>query len=187
MISTTAGGPVTAYYRVPFNFPGSVANARLHIVGVADDGFVAYVNGVEAGRLRMTANPVYFTNLATAASPETANFHPAEDVLLTTSALVSGDNLLAIELHQNSTASSDGVLSVQLVADIETFGTTPTGPRLGISRGNGTVTITWPGGGTLQRSTDIGSPANWQPLPGATSPFQTNTTSTARQFFRVVQ
>jgi hypothetical protein len=187
MISTTAGGPVTAYYRVHFNFPGAVAGAQLHLVGVVDDGLVAYLNGVEAGRLRVTNNPVYFTNLASATSPEaTGNIHlPLDDLLLNTSALVSGDNLLAIELHQSSTASSDAVLSVQVVADIQTFGSA--GPKLSIAPGNNNVTITWPGGGVLQRSTDIGSPANWQPVPGATSPFQTNTTSTARQFFRVVQ
>ncbi|HTD65707.1 MAG TPA: immunoglobulin domain-containing protein, partial [Candidatus Limnocylindria bacterium] len=187
MIAPDSSGPITTYYRVPFNFPGAVANARLHIIGVIDDGLVAYINGVEAGRLRVTNNPVSFTNLASANSPEaTGNIHlPLDDVLLNTSALVTGNNLLAIELHQSSATSSDAVLSVQLAAEIEQFGTSPTGPTLRVSLGGGSVTITWTGGGTLQRSLDLNSPSNWQTIPGAISGFQTNVSATNQMFFRV--
>jgi hypothetical protein len=183
MLAPNTGGPVTAYYRVPFNFPGSVANAQLHIVGVVDDGMVAYINGVEAGRLRVTNSPVSFNDLATAASPETADLHATESVQLDTTALVAGNNLLAIELHQNSTGSSDAVLSIQLVAEIAEF--SPVGPTLNIANSGGNITISWQGGGTLQYSLDISSSANWQNIPGAVSPFQTNAASAVYQFFRV--
>ena len=183
MLAPNTGGPVTAYYRVPFNFPGSVANAQLHIVGVVDDGLVAYINGVEAGRLRVTNSPVSFTHLATAASPETGDLHGTESVQLDTTALVAGNNLLAIELHQNSTGSSDAVLSIQLVAEIAEF--SPVGPTLDIANSGGNITISWQGGGTLQYSLDISSTANWQDIPGAVSPFQTNAASAVYQFFRV--
>jgi hypothetical protein len=148
---------------VPFNFPGSTAGAALQIVGVVDDGLVAYINGVEAGRLRITnASPVSFTNLATAASPETTDFHPNETITLTNlSGLVSGANLLAIELHQNALTSSDAVLSIQLVAGLENSTVTPPGPRLTISRnsGNGQMTISWTGTGcTLQETTALQNP-----------------------------
>ncbi|HWN95903.1 MAG TPA: hypothetical protein VNT99_12780, partial [Methylomirabilota bacterium] len=192
MISTSSGGPQTAYYRVNFNFPGSTAGAFLRIVGVIDDGLVAYINGVEAGRLRMTnASPVSFTNLATAAGPETADVHlPLESVTLTNlSGLVQGNNLLAIELHQNSLTSSDSVLSVQLVAEIQTFGPVVVGPTVRITRNAaGEVTISWTGGGTLEETSALLTPGTtvWGPssrLNGVpfTPPAGPN------KFYRVVQ
>jgi hypothetical protein len=154
MLAPNTLGPITAYYRVNFNFPGSVTNATLHLVGVIDDGLVAYINGVEAGRMRVTnASPVSFTNVASADGPENANLHPTESVTLTNlSALVAGDNLLAIALHQSSATSSDAVLSVQVVAGTEQFGLRP---RLNISRNGGQVTISWTGGGVLQEATQL--------------------------------
>jgi hypothetical protein len=96
MFAPATLGPVTTYYRVPFHFPGATANARLEIVGVVDDGMVVYINGIEAGRLRVTnASPVSFTNLASAGSPETANTHlPLDKVSLTNlSGLVNGGGI----------------------------------------------------------------------------------------------
>ena len=79
--------------------------------------------------------------------------------------------------------SSDIAWGMQLEASVTSF--SPGGPRLFTERNGNDLTITWSGGGTLQRSSDISSPANWQNITGATSPFQTNTTATALQFFRV--
>jgi hypothetical protein len=188
MLAPNVGGPATAYYRVPFNFPGSVANAALHIVGVVDDGLVAYINGIEAGRLRITnASPVSFTNLATASGPEASNVHlPLETITLTNlSGLVSGQNLLAIELHQNSATSSDAVLSVQLVAEVEQFSGGGTTPRLNITRDGitGEITIRWSGSGTLQETADLQSPtAQWTAVPGNPNPYVFTPTGDRRFF-----
>jgi hypothetical protein len=184
LVPVNAGGPPTVYFRVPFNFPGNPATAQLRLVGVVDDGLVAYVNGVEAGRIRMTnAAPVSFNALATAASPETTDVHGLNEVLLSTTALVQGNNLLAIQLHQNSLTSSDVAFSIQLVGEIAEFAAA--GPTLTISYSGGNVTVTWAGGGTLQHSTDLSSPANWSNVPGApTSPYTTTATGPFR-FYRV--
>jgi hypothetical protein len=177
MLAPNVGGPPTTYYRVNFNFPGDPAGAQLSLVGVVDDGLVAYINGVEAGRLRMTnASPVSFTNLATAASPETTDVHlPLETIILTnTTGLVSGNNVLAIELHQNSATSSDAVLSVQLLAVVGAVTEPPTGPRLNISRNptTGQITVSWTGAGTLQQTTAL-QPAGsvWTDVPGNPNPY----------------
>jgi hypothetical protein len=184
LVPVNVGGPPTVYFRVPFNFPGNPATAQLRLVGVVDDGLVAYVNGVEAGRIRMTnAAPVSFNALATAASPETSDVHGLNEVLLSTTALVQGNNLLAIQLHQNSLTSSDVAFSIQLVGEIAEFAAA--GPTLTISYSGGNVTVTWAGGGTLQHSTDISSPANWSNVPGTpTSPYTTPATGPFR-FYRV--
>jgi hypothetical protein len=184
LVPVNVGGPPTVYFRVAFNFPGNPATAQLRLVGVVDDGLVAYVNGVEAGRIRMTnAAPVSFNALATAASPETSDVHGLNEVLLSTTALVQGNNLLAIQLHQNSLTSSDVAFSIQLVGEIAEFAAA--GPTLTISYSGGNVTVTWAGGGTLQHSTDISSPANWSNVPGTpTSPYTTPATGPFR-FYRV--
>jgi hypothetical protein len=167
MVAPNMGGPVTAYYRVPFNLPGSISGATLTVVGVIDDGAVFYINGVEAARLRMpTNNPISFTNLATAAGPETGDTHlPLDTVTLTNlSALASGPNLLAIELHQNSLTSSDAVLSIQLVAGLSQFSSVGSCPPVSISQnGSGQVTISWVGGSgcILQESNEVGPGASW--------------------------
>jgi hypothetical protein len=201
MISPNLGGPVTAYFRVPFNFPGSVAGAHLRLVGAVDDGLVAYINGVEAGRLRVTnASPVSFTNLATGAGPEvtttnilgqTNDVHlPLETIQLTNlTGLVSGNNLLAIELHQNSLNSSDALLSVQLIAEIGAV--TETGPRLNISRNTttGAITVSWTGGGVLRQTTALQSPGTvWTDVPGNPNPYTfTPASPTEMRFFSLRQ
>jgi hypothetical protein len=59
-------------------------------------------------------------------------------------------------------------------------------PELSISNNGGVITVTWdPPVGALQRSLDIGNPANWVTIPGASSPFITNAPP-AIQFFRVL-
>jgi len=188
MIAPASGGPVTAYYRVPFNFPGAVSNATVHLVGVIDDGLVAYINGVEAGRVRVTNDsPVSFTNLASAASPEASNFHTTESIALTNlSALVPGMNLLAIQLHQNDPGSSDAVLSVQVVAGTQEFA--QAGPEVNVSYNSGTgqVTITWSGSGVLQETADLQSSGTvWTDVAGnPTSPY-TFTPTGEKKFYRL--
>jgi hypothetical protein len=187
MIAPVSGGPITAYYRVPFNFPASTAGAGLRLVGVVDDGLVAYINGVEAGRLRVTnASPVSFNHLATASSPEASDVHlPLETIILTNlSGLVSGNNLLALELHQNSATSSDAVLSVQLLGEIMEVGGTP---RLQVSRNlaTGEITVSWSGPGVLQHSSELLiTGTQWTAVPGNPNPYTFMPTGEKR-FFRL--
>jgi hypothetical protein len=199
MISPGSGGPVTTYYRVPFTLPGSIIGAQLRLVGAVDDGLVAYVNGVEAGRLRITnASPVSFTNLATGAGPEvtatnilgqTNHVHlPLETIILTNlSGLVPGANLLAIELHQNSLTSSDALLSVQLIAQLESF--VDPGPRLRIVLNpNGTVTVSWTGAGILQQTSALlPTGTDWDDVPGNPNPYTFTPAAGTQRFFSLRQ
>lgn len=166
-IPVNAGGPQTVYFRVPFSFPGNPANAQLRLIGVVDDGLVAYINGQEAGRIRITNDaPVSFTAFATAASPEATEVHGMNEVVLSTSALVEGNNLLAVQLHQNNMTSSDVAFSIQLIGEIAEF--SETCPPLSIVRdaGTGQVTISWTGGAgcTLQETDALaGASTVWVP------------------------
>jgi hypothetical protein len=99
--SQSAGGPITAYFRTHFNFihPGSGV-ITLTTTNYVDDGAVFYINGVDAGRVRMAGGVTNFFALAINASPE----GQPSVVNLGTSNLVSGDNVLAVEVHQSTSA-----------------------------------------------------------------------------------
>jgi hypothetical protein len=114
-----------------------------------------------------------------------ANAGSTEAVLVVSNltGLVQGNNLIAVEVHQDQMASSDIDWGMQLEALVTTFG--PSGPTIFTARNGNDLTLTWSGGGILQRSSNISSPANWQDILGASSPFQTNATATTLQFFRV--
>lgn len=110
-----AEGYLTVYTRRKFVLADPKAVKSLKLSLKYDDGFVAYINGVEVVRKAMPAGPV--THLTAATDHETnvafeANFL-ACDVLQTTN-LVAGDNVLAVEIHNASLVSSDCSLSFEL-------------------------------------------------------------------------
>jgi hypothetical protein len=59
----------------------------------------------------------------------------------------------------------------------------PTFTKIG-RNDDGTITLVWTGGGTLQQTTSLTPPIQWSDVPGAASPYSMNRTGTA-QFFRV--
>jgi hypothetical protein len=107
----TNGGHITVYFRTHFQWNGSLTNFTLLSTNYIDDGVVYYLNGTRVGSLRMPATVTYST-LATQQLVEGV----AELLTLPTNNLVVGDNLLAAELHQNSTGSSDDVFGMFLSA-----------------------------------------------------------------------
>jgi hypothetical protein len=90
-----------------------------------DDGAVVYLNGVEIYRSNMPAGTIVASTLAstTVNTPDETTFF--ETVIpVTGQNLVTGSNLVAIELHQASATSSDAGFNLQLIG----MGTT--GPRV---------------------------------------------------------
>jgi hypothetical protein len=156
-----AAGPKTVYFRVPFDYPFTPGATALAWRGAVDDGAVFYVNGAEGSRIRIAApGPVSYTNDAVNA-PESSETHPAEGfVAIETPALQTGPNLLAVELHQSGTNSSDAVLSIQLVALVEDFTLRPT---LNITRGPGAdqLTLSWSGNYCLQEAVEVTATTAW--------------------------
>ena len=75
-----------------------------------DDGFVAYLNGVEIARRNITGNPPAYNSYASpdheaqiyqGGLPDFFNIENAKSILQT------GDNVLAIQVHNVSSSSSD--------------------------------------------------------------------------------
>jgi chitodextrinase len=114
-----ASGPegdrfLTAYFRTEFSVAAAGAVGQLEINLLRDDGAVVYLNGVELFRDNMPAGVISF---ATRASAHVAGL--AEDQFITytvpASALVTGTNVMAVEVHQSHPNSSDTSFDLELI------------------------------------------------------------------------
>jgi hypothetical protein len=105
------GGHLSVYYRTHFQWNGSLTNFSLVSTNFVDDGAVYYLNGAKIGSLRMPAVVTYNT-LATNQPPAEG----APDILVFNAQPVVGDNVMAVEVHQIGTNSSDDVFGMQLNA-----------------------------------------------------------------------
>ena len=94
------------YFRTHFQVPEVRAGYFLSASVLVDDGAVVYLNGAELFRLRMPPGPIAATTLAS----ETIDVG-REGVFVTTNVsattLQSGENVLAVEVHQPYVTSSD--------------------------------------------------------------------------------
>ncbi|MEN6337275.1 MAG: hypothetical protein ABFE01_23720, partial [Phycisphaerales bacterium] len=131
----------TCLIRVPFNLtgdPATLASVQLRVR--YDDGFVAYINGVEVARRNFTGEPAW-NSAAFTQNPDVdaVNF---ENIALTDAnkCIRTGQNVLAIQAMNQSTTSSDFLCSVMLVAGIEIEGT-PGGVSPTAIRYTGPITL----------------------------------------------
>lgn len=85
---------------------------------IADDGFVIYVNGTEAGRYLMnnTPSPTFsdFADTYANANPESGK------MTLDASLFKRGKNVIAVELHNNSASSTDVYWDAELIYNQQT-------------------------------------------------------------------
>lgn len=111
----------TYYFRKTINLSTAPKASDLFTLDwVADDGFVIYVNGTEAGRFLMdkTPNPT-FSSLA----DTYANANPESgQMTLDASLFRKGSNLIAVELHNNSVTSTDIYWDAALLQSTEVEG-----------------------------------------------------------------
>jgi hypothetical protein len=103
----------TFYLRTHFQWSNDPASVILVVSNYLSDGAVFYLNGVEVKRVRIPSGDVAF-NTPAVGGPATKG--EAELVGLPTSALVIGDNVLAIEVHQSSGDTDDLVFGATLTA-----------------------------------------------------------------------
>jgi hypothetical protein len=109
----TVSSTITSYYfRTTFQFSGLTNDLTLVASNFVDDGCVIYLNGTEAGRVRIT-NGYNATSYAQIANTE----GQIDAVVITNLALLrQGENCLAAEVHQQLAASTDVVWGMKLVA-----------------------------------------------------------------------
>ncbi|MGI9243149.1 MAG: hypothetical protein ACR2RV_20295, partial [Verrucomicrobiales bacterium] len=105
-------GTPTYYFRRHFEFTGDPSNTELRLRTVLDDGAVIYLNGVELHRLRME-DPVTHEGFA---SDNVGDADYEGPFVLSAGTLVVGDNVIAVEVHQDEEGSSDIVFGLELEA-----------------------------------------------------------------------
>src|SRR3989442_879059 len=123
-------GAATVLFDLPFNYPSLFLRKKFTVVDPAavkwlllridyDDGFVAYLNGVEIARRSLpgqAGSVVPFNALA--------DYHPAgvaEEINVTafTNLLAAGENLLAIQGHNSFTNIYSFLLVPELLANFQ--------------------------------------------------------------------
>ncbi len=95
----------TTYFRKTINVTNPAQFSQLTLGLVRDDGAIVYLNGVEVARSNMPAGTIGYTSTASTAvggTDETATF----TFNIPTNALVQGNNLIAVEIHQHGTYGS---------------------------------------------------------------------------------
>jgi len=145
--ATTVGfGPdannkfITTYFRRAFNVANASLFNGLTLRLMRDDGAVVYLNGVEVWRTNMPAGSVGFLTPASVAIAG-ADESTFVQTTISPSSLVTGTNVLAIELHQSGGTSTDISFDLQLIGSDGSASVTR-GPYLQIGTPNSTV-VRW--------------------------------------------
>lgn len=92
----------TVYVRHSFNVPDPSAYSSLNLDLVYDDGAVVYLNGSEVWRVNMPAGPISYNTFTPSTASDNSNISTT-----IADALITGTNVLAVEVHQRSSTSSD--------------------------------------------------------------------------------
>ncbi len=103
---------ITAYFRKDFQVAGDPTRiGGLRLEANYDDGFVAYLNGVEVARRGLPDGVVTFDMLA---AEHEGGAYETIDITDAIGVLLPGRNVLAVEVHQAWPGSSDLVMDVAL-------------------------------------------------------------------------
>lgn len=94
----------TYYFRTTINLTEAISAQTVNLNYRIDDGFVLYINGVEAARYNMPAGTPSYSTYATTY----ANGNPdVGTIAINSSYFRTGNNVIAVEIHNNSASSTD--------------------------------------------------------------------------------
>ena len=151
---------ITTYFRKTFVVGNAWALTNVTLGLLRDDGGIVYLNGNEIFRSNLTNAAVDYTTralLAINGADESffymTNVNPA--------LFVNGTNLLAVEIHQQSTTSSDVSFNLYLTA--RAFGR----PDLVLDREGNQLRLLWPvipSGFALESAPSLAPGAMWAPV-----------------------
>jgi len=121
-------GGYTYYFRKTFDISQDPATlTSLTLSATYDDGFVAYINGQEVTRQSMPTGA--YTYSTAGSSHESSQSYVSIDLTSHINKLVQGTNIIAVDVHNSDTGSSDIVWDASLaytVSDLHTKTPTPT-------------------------------------------------------------
>lgn len=124
-VTTITSGIFATYVRHTFNVadPGIYSELALNLT--YDDGAVIYLNGTEIWRVNMPGGTITYNTFASSVSPENAQASVTRP-----NTLITGQNVLSVEIHQASSASSDISFDFRLNATIPGQAAVIRGPYL---------------------------------------------------------
>ena len=135
ILSDMRNNYVSVYLRYPFEVAEASALRALSLRVDYDDGFVAYLNGVEIARAGLAPAFAPPNFRVPAQNHEASGF---EDFEVSEGMLEAGTNVLAIQVHNTTRDSSDLSLTPELVGEISLC---PTGLTCALSTDGRSVTL----------------------------------------------
>jgi hypothetical protein len=126
---------ITTYFRRTFNVTDVTMYERLVVRLVRDDGAVVYLNGTEVFRSNLPAEPaeITFATFASSAISGAGEYTPVVSPPLDLYLLFNGENVVAVEVHQNVGTSSDLGFDLELRAFVFGENTPPTSASCSLS------------------------------------------------------
>jgi hypothetical protein len=101
----------TAYFRNSLTISNMAGKSNFVMTIHVDDGAAIYINGTELGRTNLPAGTLTFNTFATTYNDQTVPFSVPAGLLK------EGENLIAVEVHQNAATSSDVFFDLSLTCD----------------------------------------------------------------------
>jgi hypothetical protein len=158
----------THYFRRKFHVPRAADFTNLLAEVLRDDGVVVHVNGHEVFRMNLPSGEInHFTYASTQVTGTNESFYFPTN--FSSSVLVNGENIIAVELHQTENptdASFDMSLAGIGPARIE-----EQPPSLSAERSATTVILRWQGPDTVLEQLRLPA-GSWETLTNAVSPHQ---------------
>jgi len=124
-VTTVNSNTLVLYVRHEFNITDPTAFSNIDLLLTYDDGAVVYLNGTEVWRVNMPTGAIDYNTFAAGNSGDNA--------IATTNlsnSLVAGSNVLAVEIHQRTSGSSDLSFDFKLTANIPGAVNVTRGPYL---------------------------------------------------------
>jgi hypothetical protein len=156
---------VTTYFRRSFFVPDARLVQRLILRMARDDGAVVYLNGSELWRENMPGGAIAFLTPASSEVSGAAQTQFVERVASPVG-LITGTNVIAVELHQDSIVTPDARFDFELQVD----SLVPANARLVASRPGNATLLAWPMSAGLFRpfyATNLSPPVVWQQVTNA--------------------
>jgi hypothetical protein len=157
-VTSTTYTNLTFYFRKVINVVDPAAFSGLVLNIKQDDGTIIYINGAEVYRSpNMPLLVDHGTNTTGTLPDDGAAYYSTN---LSSSVLVAGANIIAVEMHQDAYASSD------ISFDLMLWGVNPSGTSLKITRtSSSTADISWPlstpGTALLYYTDNLNPPVTW--------------------------
>jgi Bacterial Ig domain len=132
---------ITFYFRRKFTLSDPSAFSNLLVRIRRDDGAVVYLNEVEVFRSNLPLGPIFYATLAPTFAADDGQSFYANSV--STGLLLTDENILAVEVHQNALTSSDISFDLELKGNVifQPPTVSITSPRNGESLGSSNLLI----------------------------------------------